>query len=118
MDEETISLSERFTIRSRSLKYPIESLTRLEEIEDMAGKKNRQEAKEKYKKELAMKKERYREEQYKIDNEFKLALFKEYGVEDHPKREKVFDMAWQNGHASGYGDVEYHFSEYVELIKD
>jgi hypothetical protein len=117
MNGEIISLSERFTNKQKQLKYPIEDPKRIEEIEDMAGKKNRAEALENYKNEIRAKRQKYHEEQSKIDNEFKLALFKDYSVEKHPAREKAFSMAWSRGHAEGYGSIEYEFSELVELIK-
>lgn len=118
MEGEIISLSERFQIKSRQLKYPPKDPKIIEKIEDMAGKKNREDARENYRNELRAERNKHGEEQYKIDKEFKLALFKEYGVETNPKREKAFSMAWEAGHAEGYGSVECHFSEFVELIKD
>lgn len=60
---------------------------------------------------------KYREAHEKLNNEFELALYKEYDVEFNPKRKKVFYAAWERGHSSGYHDVEQYFSEYVELIK-
>ncbi len=118
MEGEMLSISERFQIKSSQLRYPSEDPKRIEEIEDLAGKKNREETRENYRNELRSARNKYREEQYKIGNEFKLALFKEYGVENHPKAEKAFSMAWEAGHAEGYSNVEFHFSELVELIKD
>lgn len=118
MEGEIISVSERFRLKSRELLYPVENPNRHSEIEDMSGKKNREEIKKKYKDEIRDARIKYREAQYRINEEFKLALFKEYGVENHPKREKAFSMAWEAGHAEGYSNVEYHFSELVELLRD
>lgn len=49
--------------------------------------------------------------------EFKKDLAKEFDVEGHPKLDKVFDLAWKNGHAHGFHEVRYFFEEYVELIQ-
>lgn len=52
-----------------------------------------------------------------IKERFKLALFKEYDIENNPKREKVWALAWEEGHSSGFSEIEYYFMKYVELIK-
>lgn len=52
-----------------------------------------------------------------ITEKFKLALFKEHGVESNPKAEKVWSLAWEHGHSSGYSEIEIYFEEFVELIK-
>lgn len=44
------------------------------------------------------------------------ALCQEYGVVNHPKAQKVWDMAWERGHSSGYDSVRSEFEELVELI--
>lgn len=61
-------------------------------------------------------KKAYREAYHKLNNEFKLALFKEYGVEDNPKAEKLWTIAWNDGHSGGYSEIEISFSNMVELI--
>jgi hypothetical protein len=48
---------------------------------------------------------------------FKKALAEEYGIISNPKFEKAFDIAWQQGHSSGYSEVENYFSDLVDLIK-
>lgn len=48
---------------------------------------------------------------------FKELLASEYGVENNPKFEKAFELAWQHGHSSGYSEVEIYFSDFAELIK-
>ncbi len=62
-------------------------------------------------------KKKYYEDQHKIIEDFKLALFKEYEVEDNTKREKCFEIAWEKRHSLGFNEVEIIFSELVELIK-
>lgn len=110
-------IAEKYEEKARSIKYPSEDPKKIEEIEDMAGKKNRAEAKENYLNELRVARNKYHEEHAKVTEEFKLALYEEYAVETNPKREKAFSMAWEAGHSEGYNSVEYHFSELVELIK-
>lgn len=51
------------------------------------------------------------------DEEFKQDVFKEFGVQDNPKRQKCFELAWSHGHSSGYQEVIMYFEEFVELIK-
>jgi ribonuclease M5 len=47
---------------------------------------------------------------------FQNDLFKQYGVENHPKRERCFGLAWEHGHSAGYTEVLSYFDEFVELI--
>ena len=58
----------------------------------------------------------YREDQRKLDAEFKQAAFKYCGIEDHPKRERAWSMAWEHGHSSGLNDVLHHLEELSELL--
>jgi len=44
-------------------------------------------------------------------------LFKEYGVEDHPKRDLLYAMSCEYADSSGFSDIESTFSCLVELIK-
>ena len=49
---------------------------------------------------------------------FQYALKSHHGVQHHPKAGKVYQMAWDDGHSSGYDSVANSFDELVELIKD
>jgi hypothetical protein len=51
------------------------------------------------------------------DEEFKKDLFEHFGVQNHPKRETCYHLAYEIGHAHGYSEVLYHFTDLVELIK-
>ncbi len=45
---------------------------------------------------------------------------KDLGITDHPKADKLMDIAWSEGHSAGYYgyyDVYYFAEELVELIK-
>lgn len=112
-----MSIAEIYKQKSQEIKYPISDPKTLSDIEDMAGLKRREKAKEKYRKELREAKNKYSEEHSKLQIEFKLALFEEYNVSDNPKREKAFSIAWEKGHSNGLNEVESEFSDLVELIK-
>lgn len=91
-----MKIAEKFEALSKEIQYPNEKMPRAIFIEA---------------------KKLYYTKRANLDEEFELALFKEYGVEDNPKREKCFQLAWERGHSSGYNEVEIQFSEIVELIK-
>ena len=52
-----------------------------------------------------------------VKSEFKGRLAKENGVENHPKLDRLFEIAWDFGHNSGFNEVDIYFSEMVDLIK-
>jgi hypothetical protein len=60
----------------------------------------------------------YAEEVHKLQEEFINDLFEYYGVKDNPKREAVYALAYEYGHANGYSEICNHFSDLVNLIKD
>ena len=48
---------------------------------------------------------------------FKSELLKDLGLDGHPKAEKVFSMAWDDGHSSGsYEDVYNYAGDYAKLV--
>ena len=51
---------------------------------------------------------------------FKADLEKEYldsvAIVSDARKQKLFDLAWEEGHTSGYGDVEHYYSEFSELV--
>lgn len=51
-----------------------------------------------------------------ITEEFKLALYEEYGVTDNPKRDLAFEVA-QNLRSVDYYDVESTFLYIIKLIE-
>jgi hypothetical protein len=57
-------------------------------------------------------------ENARLHTEFKEDIFEEFGVQNHPKRERVFELAWDRGHSSGFFEVYLVFEELVELIKE
>jgi hypothetical protein len=42
---------------------------------------------------------------------------KEFGVENHPKRTMLEEKAYNLGHAHGFQEVYYYYSDLVELIQ-
>ncbi len=108
-------IAEIFSQKIKEVEYPKEDTSYKLRIE--ALKKQIEDITIAHKASSFAKRQAYRDEINKINEEFKLALFKEYGVETNPKREQAFDKAWEEGHSTGYDDVEIYFSDFVELIK-
>lgn len=48
--------------------------------------------------------------------QIKDTLASEFGVEDHPKLDKCFELAWEYGHGHGYSEIRKYFIDLVELI--
>lgn len=51
-------------------------------------------------------------------NEFENDLYEDLDIVDNPKRKKLFNKAWEMGHAYGFGEVYNMACDLVELIKD
>jgi hypothetical protein len=49
---------------------------------------------------------------------FKHDLFADLGLKDHPKAEKLYQIAWDRGHSSGLENVYCEASELAALIVD
>lgn len=48
----------------------------------------------------------------------KQKLEEKYGVVGHPKADRLYELAWEHGHSSGYSEVEIYYDDFVELVKD
>jgi len=59
----------------------------------------------------------HRQNEGKMTALLKADLETEHGVSDHPKAGKVWSLAWEHGHSSGYSEVVSYYEEFVELIK-
>lgn len=46
----------------------------------------------------------------------RISLEEEHGVTGHPKAEHLWDLAWEHGHACGYGDVVSYYEDFVKLL--
>ena len=53
-----------------------------------------------------------------LHDEFRKSLFETFDVANHPKRDKVFALAWERGHSAGFYEVANEFADLVDLIKD
>jgi len=60
----------------------------------------------------------YREESNRLERLFKIEALEEVGLSDHPKADKIFAYAWEQGHAYGYSEVFIHLRDIAELFKD
>lgn len=49
--------------------------------------------------------------------EHRAKLEKTYGVVGHPKAERLYELAYEEGHAAGDHEIEYYYSVMVELIQ-
>ena len=59
----------------------------------------------------------YRKKDSEILSQFQEDMYEAFGVEDNPKRELCYSLAWDRGHSHGLNEVLIHFSEFVNLIK-
>jgi hypothetical protein len=62
--------------------------------------------------------EEYLAETRAVDDAFHGGLAKEYGLLGHPKERKVWELAWEEGHSSGYSTVEQYYDQFSELVRD
>jgi len=58
----------------------------------------------------------YREENNRVREDFKKDALKEVDLSEHPNRHKIFEKAWDDGHANGYTSVLDELEELAELI--
>lgn len=49
------------------------------------------------------------------DHKAKMAA--QHGLVGHPKLDAVYQLAWDYGHASGFGEVESYFDDLAKLVK-
>jgi hypothetical protein len=56
-------------------------------------------------------------EEQKILKDFKNYLFEFYDVQDNPKRDALWDKAWDKGNANGLREVAVVFDDLVDLIQ-
>lgn len=48
--------------------------------------------------------------------EFKTALEKEYELQNHPKKDKIWQKAWDDGHSGGWQSILNEYDEIVDLL--
>lgn len=61
--------------------------------------------------------EEYRLAVNRVNETFKTDLLAALGLNNHPKANKVYGMAWDRGHSSGYAQVAYESQELSELLE-
>jgi hypothetical protein len=59
---------------------------------------------------------RLRDEENKRRLDFRIAMAEKYSVTGHPKESKLWNLAWEYGHAAGYHEVEMVYAEFAELL--
>jgi hypothetical protein len=59
----------------------------------------------------------YNAEDRRLEALFKSDLEKEHGVENNPKKDLLYSIAWEEGHSAGYYEVAIKYDDLVELIK-
>ena len=60
----------------------------------------------------------YHDEKNREYIRFKLDALAELGLDGHPKADKLFERAWEEGHSFGYSEVWIHLVELADLIRD
>lgn len=60
----------------------------------------------------------YSLETARLERQFKEDLFIELNIVGNPKADKLYSIAWQHGHSSGYAEVLSYAWDLVDLIKD
>jgi len=71
----------------------------------------------KLKEEWDAQREVYNQRQAEIEEEFYNDLCEDLGITGHPKAGKLFSIAWEKGHSSGYQEVYVVACDLVDLIK-
>jgi hypothetical protein len=59
----------------------------------------------------------YNNEQGRLHAKFKADLEEEHGLVGHPKADKLFSKAWEDGHYAGYAEVALKYDDLVDLVK-
>lgn len=60
--------------------------------------------------------EAYYTEMRRLEDQFKVDLLADLGLTGHPKADKVYALAWQRGHSSGYSEVYNEAIDLAELV--
>ena len=60
---------------------------------------------------------KHREEDGRLNALFRANLEEQYGLVGHPKADKLWSLAWEQGHAEGYLSVAYAYGDLTELVR-
>jgi hypothetical protein len=52
------------------------------------------------------------EEEGRINTQFRSDLEEEYGMTNHPIKDQLFALAWEQGHGSGYSEVVNYYEDF------
>ena len=69
-----------------------------------------------YKKQDPDKYDKYYREETRLYNKFRSDLLESLGITNHQKADRLFSLAWELGHSSGYTEVYSYACELVELL--
>ncbi len=58
----------------------------------------------------------YNAETARLTELFKQDLFEDLGIENNPKRDKLYSIAWDKGHSAGFSEVYSEAEDLVDLI--
>ena len=65
---------------------------------------------------IKIKSDRYRE-QVRERNAHKLGLEIEHNLVGHPKADKLYELAWDYGHSSGYSEITSYYADLADLLE-
>lgn len=65
---------------------------------------------------IRMMKQEYNNESSLRRTQFKAALEEEYGLQNHPKKGKIWQKAWDDGHSGGWTSILNIYDELFDLI--
>lgn len=85
--------------------------------EDTMTVRRAREHKEEQKKRQREQRDLNQTEYRRLRDLLKADLEAEYNLSGHPKAEKLFAMAWEDGHSGGYQEVARRYDELVELVQ-
>lgn len=60
----------------------------------------------------------YGHETGRLEAQFKQDMFVELGIVGHPKADRLYSIAWEQGHSAGYSEILSYAWDMVDLIKD
>lgn len=60
----------------------------------------------------------YREENLRLQQEFRKDLIAKYNMTGHPKADKLFDKAWEFAGSLGHPVVDEYFESLIDIIQD
>jgi hypothetical protein len=50
-------------------------------------------------------------------HEHRARMEEKHGLAGHPKAKRLYELAWDYGHASGYSEIELYYEDLADLLK-